>query len=75
MMWGFRCTIYHPKTWRDKGSATQFDEKEYFATMKSTLRMDELVTKHSTVMDKYDADKRVALVVDEWGIWTNVEPA
>ena len=36
--------------------------------------MEELVTKHSTVMDKYDPQKRVALVVDEWGIWTNVEP-
>jgi alpha-N-arabinofuranosidase len=36
--------------------------------------MEELVTKHSTIMDKYDAAKRVALVVDEWGIWTNVEP-
>lgn len=75
MMWGISLHHYTiPKTWRDKGSATQFDEKEYFATMKSTLRMDELVTKHSTVMDKYDPDKRVALVVDEWGIWTNVEP-
>jgi alpha-N-arabinofuranosidase len=36
--------------------------------------MEELVTKHSTVMDKYDPEKKVALVVDEWGIWTNVEP-
>jgi alpha-N-arabinofuranosidase len=25
-------------------------------------------------MDKYDPKKKVALVVDEWGIWTNVEP-
>jgi len=36
--------------------------------------MDELVTKHSTIMDRYDPMKRVALVVDEWGIWTDVEP-
>jgi alpha-N-arabinofuranosidase len=36
--------------------------------------MDELVTKHAAVMDKYDSAKRVALVVDEWGIWTDVEP-
>jgi alpha-N-arabinofuranosidase len=74
-MWGISLHHYTiPKTWGDKGSATQFDEKEYFATMKSTLKMDELVTKHSTIMDKYDPEKRVALVVDEWGIWTNVEP-
>jgi len=38
------------------------------------LRMDEIVRKHSAIMDKYDPQKRMALVVDEWGIWTDVEP-
>jgi alpha-N-arabinofuranosidase len=75
MMWGLSLHYYVvPKVWRDKGSATRFDEKEYFTAMQKTLRMDELVTRHSTIMDKYDPEKRVALVVDEWGIWTNVEP-
>jgi len=75
MMWGISLHHYTiPRNWSDKGSATSFDEKEYFATMKQCLRMEELVTKHSTIMDKYDPSKRVALVVDEWGIWTNVEP-
>jgi alpha-N-arabinofuranosidase len=36
--------------------------------------MDELVTKHSAIMDKYDADKKVGLIIDEWGVWTDVEP-
>ena len=36
--------------------------------------MEELVSKHSAIMDKYDSAKKVALVVDEWGIWTDVEP-
>jgi alpha-N-arabinofuranosidase len=36
--------------------------------------MEEQVTRHSTIMDKYDPSKRVALVVDEWGVWTDVEP-
>jgi alpha-N-arabinofuranosidase len=36
--------------------------------------MDELVTRHSAIMDQYDKDKKVDLLVDEWGIWTNVEP-
>ena len=60
--------------WRDKGSATEFGEQDWFNTMKHTLVMDELVTKHSAIMDKYDPQKRVALVVDEWGNWYNVEP-
>ena len=36
--------------------------------------MDELITKHSTIMDRYDPDKRVGLIVDEWGSWLAVEP-
>jgi alpha-N-arabinofuranosidase len=36
--------------------------------------MDEIVSKHSAIMDKYDPDKHVGLVVDEWGIWTDPEP-
>jgi len=63
-----------PKTWIDKGSATQFDENEYFSTIEQTLYMEELIFKHSTIMDKYDPQKRIALVPDEWGTWYNVEP-
>lgn len=75
-MWGL--TLHHytlpTGSWSKKGSATSFDEKEYFTTMKNCLFMEELVTRHSTIMDRYDPNKRVALVVDEWGIWTDVEP-
>ncbi|MGX5689715.1 alpha-N-arabinofuranosidase [Arcticibacter tournemirensis] len=75
-MWGLSLHYYTIPTgkWSKKGSATQFDEKEYFSTMKNCLAMDEIVKRHSAIMDKYDPDKKVALVVDEWGVWTDVEP-
>ena len=75
-MWGLSLHYYTLPTgnWGKKGSATAFDEKEYFNTMKNCLVMEELVTRHSTIMDRYDPTKRVALAVDEWGIWTDVEP-
>jgi alpha-N-arabinofuranosidase len=60
-------------TWEDKGAATGFDSETYYKTLKKTLFMEELITKHSNIMDQYDADKRVALIVDEWGTWYNVE--
>ena len=60
--------------WNKKSSATKFTEQEYFATMKSALQMEELVTKHEAIMDKYDPQKKVAMVVDEWGGWYDVEP-
>ncbi len=60
--------------WEDKGSALEFDEKGWFQLMKHTLLMEEMVTKHSAIMDVYDPQKKVALVVDEWGTWHKVEP-
>ncbi len=75
-MWGLSLHYYTVPTgnWGNKGSATSFDEKQYITTMRNCLHMEELVAKHSAIMDKYDPVKKVALVVDEWGVWTNVEP-
>ena len=76
MMWGLSMHYYTIPTgnWSKKGSATSFTEQEYFNTMLNCLKMEELVTKHSAIMDKYDPDKKVALAVDEWGVWTDPEP-
>jgi alpha-N-arabinofuranosidase len=60
--------------WANKGSATQFTEREWFKVLKKTLGMAELIGRHSTIMDKYDPGKRVGLIVDEWGTWYDVEP-
>ena len=60
--------------WAKKGPSTNFTEEEYFSIMQSALQMNELVEKHSAIMDKYDPKKKVALVVDEWGGWYEVEP-
>jgi alpha-N-arabinofuranosidase len=61
-------------SWSKKGSATQFDQQLWADTMVAALKMDELVTKHSAIMDKYDPQKKVGLYVDEWGVWHDVEP-
>ncbi|MCB9274223.1 MAG: alpha-N-arabinofuranosidase [Lewinellaceae bacterium] len=74
MLDGVALHHYSVIDWNAKGSATGFDEQQYFTIMKQALQMDELVQKHSTIMDKYDPGKRVALVVDEWGGWYDVEP-
>ncbi|HET9279519.1 MAG TPA: alpha-L-arabinofuranosidase C-terminal domain-containing protein [Flavitalea sp.] len=65
---------YSVINWSKKGSATNFSEEEYFTTMKRALQMEELVTKHSAIMDKYDPQKKKHLAVDEWGGWYDVEP-
>jgi len=55
--------------WPPAYASVGFGEKEYIQILKSTLDMEELVRKHSAIMDKYDPQKKVALVVDEWGGW------
>jgi alpha-N-arabinofuranosidase len=60
--------------WGQKGSATDFKEDEWFSTLKRTLYMDEVIADHSEIMDEYDPEKHVGLIIDEWGTWTDVEP-
>jgi alpha-N-arabinofuranosidase len=74
MLGGLALHHYSVIEWNSKGPATGFSEEQYFKTMKQAWRMEELVQRHSTIMDKYDPAKRVALVVDEWGGWYDVEP-
>jgi alpha-N-arabinofuranosidase len=74
MLGGLALHHYSVIDWRKKGPSVDFTEQHYFATMKEALFMDSLVIKHSAIMDKYDPAKQVALVVDEWGGWYDVEP-
>ncbi|HEX3766763.1 MAG TPA: alpha-N-arabinofuranosidase, partial [Puia sp.] len=74
MIQGIGLHHYSVIDWNHKSSATGFSMQEYFITMQRALKMEELITRHSAIMDKYDPEKKVALVVDEWGGWYDVEP-
>ncbi|MDE7262685.1 MAG: alpha-N-arabinofuranosidase [Oscillospiraceae bacterium] len=63
-----------PNVWEHKGSATEFDRGEYFATLRKALRLDELVENHTRIIRQYQGGRKVGLVVDEWGTWFDVEP-
>ena len=60
--------------WQHKGSATDFTAADYYNTMGKGYFIEELLTKHSAIMDRYDPQRRVGLIVDEWGTWFDVEP-
>lgn len=71
---GFSLHYYTlPGDWTVKGSATDFDEKDWYRTLKKTYYMDDYITKHSAIMDRYDKEKKIGLMVDEWGTWYDVE--
>ena len=65
---------YYTTDWGGKGSATDFDEAAYIKTLDMCLNIEEVLDKHINIMDVYDPDQRVALIVDEWGTWHDAEP-
>lgn len=60
--------------WPPRASATDFDEAGWADTLAQAWRIDDLITRHTAVMDKYDPQKRIWLAVDEWGTWFAQDP-
>lgn len=63
-----------PGGWPPRLDPVNFGERDWAVTLHGALRMEELIAKHSAIMDKYDPDKRVFLAVDEWGVWYAEDP-
>src|SRR5579885_427382 len=66
---GLSMHSYTVVKWPPSFASVGFGETEYAEILKSTLEMEALIKEHSAIMDKYDPQKKVALVVDEWGAW------
>jgi alpha-N-arabinofuranosidase len=66
---GLSMHSYTVVKWPPSYASVGFGEKEYAQILKSTMEMNDLIAKHSAIMDKYDPEKKIALVVDEWGGW------
>ncbi len=60
--------------WQHKGSATAFDAADYYKTLRKALAIEPIICKHLQIMDHYDPEHKVGLIVDEWGTWFDVEP-
>ncbi|MBP3356669.1 MAG: alpha-N-arabinofuranosidase [Rikenellaceae bacterium] len=72
---GLSLHYYTVRGWNgSKGSATEFDTDDYYWTLGKALEIEDVIQKHIAIMDKYDPQKRVGLMVDEWGTWFDVEP-
>lgn len=59
--------------WEGKGAATGFAEGEWISTLANTLKIDKMITDNVAVLDKNDPEKKIGLLVDEWGTWYDVE--
>jgi alpha-L-arabinofuranosidase len=71
---GISLHFYTVVKWPPAFKATGFGEDEYATLLKETRRMDDLLRTHLTIMDQYDPEKKIAMVVDEWGAWLEKTP-
>ena len=63
-----------PGGWNNKNRATEFTREDYFETLALSADMERKIRLHAAVMDRYDPEKRIGLIMDEWGTWFQVEP-
>lgn len=64
---------YTMPIWPAMDSATEFNDEEYYDTIGASVFCDEVIRKHSTIMDRYDPDCKIDLIIGEWGCWHDVE--
>ena len=75
MMDGVSLHYYTVTGWSgSKGSATQFSDDDFYWTMGKCLEIEDVIKKHCAIMDEKDPDKKIGLLVDEWGTWWDEEP-
>lgn len=71
---GLSLHYYTVRDWNNKGSATEFDASEYYKTLSRANYMETLLSQHTAIMNRYDPNNEIGLIVDEWGCWFDVEP-
>ncbi len=64
----------HLHSFEDKGSATDFDESDYYLTLRRAYDMDYTIRSRLAILDRLDPAHRIGLAVDEWGTWHECEP-
>lgn len=72
---GVSLHYYTVKGWDgSKGSATEFTAEEYYNTLGKAVEIESVIRRHIAIMDSYDPEKKIDLLLDEWGTWFDVEP-
>lgn len=72
-MRGISLHYYSVRNWDYKGKATDFTQQEYYETLSRSTQIEKCLKQQIAVMDKYDPERKIDLLVDEWGTWWEVE--
>lgn len=51
------------------GTATEYSEAQWYELLLKAAKMEELIVQQRAMMDQFDPQRRIQLIVDEWGTW------
>ncbi len=55
--------------WGKKSPAIGFTEEDWARSMERTFKTEELIARHSEILDRYDPKGEVGIAFSEWGAW------
>ncbi len=64
-MYGYAAHLYFGTA----GTATDYTESQYYQLVARCLGMEKLINDQRKAMDEFDPDRRIGLIIDEWGTW------
>lgn len=59
---------------RTAGTATEYTETQWLELLTKAVAIEGIITGHRAIMDEYDPERRIGLIIDEWGTWHPADP-
>jgi alpha-N-arabinofuranosidase len=56
------------------GTATEYTEAQWYELLLKAAKMEELIVQQRALMDEFDPQRRINLIIDEWGTWHPATP-
>ncbi|HSH81401.1 MAG TPA: alpha-L-arabinofuranosidase C-terminal domain-containing protein, partial [Herpetosiphonaceae bacterium] len=57
-----------------RGMATEYDDNGWYQVLAQAQRMEPLVVQQRALMDAFDPERKIGLIIDEWGTWHRPTP-
>jgi alpha-N-arabinofuranosidase len=51
------------------GTATEYTDAQWYELLDKAAKMEDLIVQQRKLMDQFDPQRRINLIIDEWGTW------
>ncbi len=56
------------------GTATEYTDAQWYELLWKAIQMEPLIVQQRALMDAFDPERKIGLIVDEWGTWHPAAP-